>query len=251
MRSASLADLCPAGSRGVGGEKRSACGKMSALCACLLDEEAKASLRISQAIDRELSQWKREGAREFKLLLLGLSRGRWEGEDGRKGKWRREMRPEASKYFYAVFGCGLGRKIELWDTKGVKLAHAFPLPLPLFYSSSLPPFLPPFLSLSLCPSLPLSPSLDFHPSSLRSLSLSGTGEAGKSTFIKQMRIIHGQGYSDRDRAEFITLVYRNIIKGIQIMVEAMEMLKVPYANEECKASVVLLPWGLASAEYSN
>ena len=58
-----------------------------------------------------------------------------------------------------------------------------------------------------------------------------------------MRIIHGQGYSDRDRAEFITLVYRNIIKGIQIMVEAMEMLKVPYANEECKVSVVLLPWG--------
>ena len=44
-----------------------------ALCPCLLDEDAKARLRISQAIDRELSQFKRENAREFKLLLLGAS----------------------------------------------------------------------------------------------------------------------------------------------------------------------------------
>ena len=42
-----------------------------AVCACLLDEDAKASLRLSQAIDRELSQYKKESAREFKLLLLG------------------------------------------------------------------------------------------------------------------------------------------------------------------------------------
>lgn len=42
-----------------------------AVCTCLLDEDAKASLRISQAIDRELSQHKKETAREFKLLLLG------------------------------------------------------------------------------------------------------------------------------------------------------------------------------------
>ena len=42
-----------------------------AMCTCLLDEEAKASLRLSQAIDRELSQFKKETAREFKLLLLG------------------------------------------------------------------------------------------------------------------------------------------------------------------------------------
>ena len=42
------------------------------MCTCLLDEDTKASLRISQAIDRELSQFKKENAREFKLLLLGL-----------------------------------------------------------------------------------------------------------------------------------------------------------------------------------
>lgn len=111
---------------------------MSALCACMLDEEERASLRISQAIDRELNQNRRESAREFKLLLLG------------------------------------------------------------------------------------------------------TGEAGKSTFIKQMRIIHGQGYSDRDRAEFKTLVYRNMVKGIFIMINAMEMLKIPYQDESIKSHIPVL-----------
>ena len=67
-----------------------------------------------------------------------------------------------------------------------------------------------------------------------SLSLPGTGEAGKSTFIKQMRIIHGQGYSDRDRAEFKTLVFRNTVNGIQIMIVAMETLKIAYADASNK-----------------
>ena len=64
----------------------------------------------------------------------------------------------------------------------------------------------------------------------------GTGEAGKSTFIKQMRIIHGQGYSDRDRAEFKALVYRNTMKGIQIMIVAMDTLKIPYADASNKVT---------------
>lgn len=59
---------------------------------------------------------------------------------------------------------------------------------------------------------------------------SGTGEAGKSTFIKQMRIIHGAGYTDSDRAQFRVLVYRNIILGMNRLVEAMGNLKISYAN---------------------
>jgi hypothetical protein len=59
----------------------------------------------------------------------------------------------------------------------------------------------------------------------------GTGEAGKSTFIKQMRIIHGAGYSDKDRKEFIPLIIQNILMAVQILSEAMATLKIPYEDD--------------------
>ena len=58
----------------------------------------------------------------------------------------------------------------------------------------------------------------------------GTGESGKSTFIKQMRIIHGSGYSDEDKRAFIKIVYQNIYLAIQSLVRAMDSLKIPYEN---------------------
>jgi len=60
------------------------------------------------------------------------------------------------------------------------------------------------------------------------LLLLGTGESGKSTFIKQMRIIHGSGYSDEDKRGFIKLVYQNIFMAMQSMIRAMDLLKIQY-----------------------
>ncbi|KAL4608106.1 guanine nucleotide-binding protein subunit alpha-11-like [Arapaima gigas] len=62
--------------------------------------------------------------------------------------------------------------------------------------------------------------------------LLGTGESGKTTFIKQMRIIHGQGYSEEERREFARLVFQNIFTSIQAMTLAMTTLRIPYANPE-------------------
>uniref|UniRef100_A0A3B5JYR0 Guanine nucleotide-binding protein subunit alpha n=1 Tax=Takifugu rubripes TaxID=31033 RepID=A0A3B5JYR0_TAKRU len=64
------------------------------------------------------------------------------------------------------------------------------------------------------------------------LLLLGTGESGKSTFIKQMRIIHGAGYSDEDKRGFIRLVYQNIFTSMQSMIRATETLKIPYKFEQ-------------------
>lgn len=58
----------------------------------------------------------------------------------------------------------------------------------------------------------------------------GTGESGKSTFIKQMRIIHGAGYSDEDKRGFIKLVYQNIFMAMQSMIRAMDMLHISYGD---------------------
>jgi len=72
------------------------------------------------------------------------------------------------------------------------------------------------------------------------LLLLGTGESGKSTFIKQMRIIHGNGYSLEDKRQHIRLVYQNVFMAMQSMIRAMETLEIEYedpASEE-KASVI-------------
>ncbi|KAK2701571.1 guanine nucleotide-binding protein G(q) subunit alpha-like [Artemia franciscana] len=62
----------------------------------------------------------------------------------------------------------------------------------------------------------------------KKLLLLGTGETGKSTFIKQMRIIHGDGYSDEDRSCFKKLVFQNIFEVMQSMIRAMESLQIDY-----------------------
>ncbi|XP_026468123.1 guanine nucleotide-binding protein G(q) subunit alpha isoform X1 [Ctenocephalides felis] len=72
------------------------------------------------------------------------------------------------------------------------------------------------------------------------LLLLGTGESGKSTFIKQMRIIHGAGYSDEDKRGFIKLVYQNIFMAMQSMIRAMDLLKIQYtiANNSENAELI-------------
>ncbi|XP_059847178.1 guanine nucleotide-binding protein subunit alpha-11-like [Hypanus sabinus] len=66
------------------------------------------------------------------------------------------------------------------------------------------------------------------------LLLLGTGESGKSTFIKQMRIIHGSGYSEEDRKAFAKLVYQNIITSMQSITRAMDTLNIQYQFLENK-----------------
>ena len=66
--------------------------------------------------------------------------------------------------------------------------------------------------------------------------ISGTGESGKSTFIKQMRIIHGAGYSEDDRRGFIKLVFQNIFMAMQSMIRAMEILKITYQHDDSQVT---------------
>ncbi|XP_074547104.1 guanine nucleotide-binding protein G(q) subunit alpha-like [Halichoeres trimaculatus] len=72
------------------------------------------------------------------------------------------------------------------------------------------------------------------------LLLLGTGESGKSTFIKQMRIIHGRGYSDEDKRGFTKLVYQNIFTAMQAMIHAMSTLQIPYKHDNNKANASIV-----------
>ncbi|XP_058138252.1 guanine nucleotide-binding protein subunit alpha-15 isoform X1 [Dasypus novemcinctus] len=73
------------------------------------------------------------------------------------------------------------------------------------------------------------------------LLLLGPGESGKSTFIKQMRIIHGAGYSEEERRGFRPLVYQNVLVSVQAMLEAMDRLQIPFSRPDSQhhASLVM------------
>ncbi|KMY93282.1 G protein alpha q subunit [Drosophila simulans] len=60
----------------------------------------------------------------------------------------------------------------------------------------------------------------------------GTGESGKTTFIKQMRIIHGNGFLDKERKQFTKNVFQNIFMAMQSMISAMDTLQIPYGQQE-------------------
>ena len=68
------------------------------------------------------------------------------------------------------------------------------------------------------------------------LNFLGTGESGKSTFIKQMRIIHGSGFNEEDKRTYIKLVYQNIFMAMQSMIRAMDLLKIQYEDGSCTVS---------------
>ena len=61
--------------------------------------------------------------------------------------------------------------------------------------------------------------------------LLGSGESGKSTFLKQMRIIHGKDFQDDELREYKPIIYSNIVKGMKVLVDARDKLGIPWGDE--------------------
>ncbi|XP_037544734.1 guanine nucleotide-binding protein subunit alpha-13b, partial [Nematolebias whitei] len=70
----------------------------------------------------------------------------------------------------------------------------------------------------------------FYVKRLVKILLLGAGESGKSTFLKQMRIIHGQDFDQRTKEEFRATIFSNVIKGIRVLVDAREKLHIPWGD---------------------
>ena len=60
--------------------------------------------------------------------------------------------------------------------------------------------------------------------------LLGAGESGKSTFLKQMRIIHGEDYDTSALCEFRPIVYSNILKGMKVLADARRKLGIEWGD---------------------
>jgi len=60
--------------------------------------------------------------------------------------------------------------------------------------------------------------------------LLGSGESGKSTFLKQMRIIHGPDFVAEELKQFKLVIYGNIVKGMKVLIDARDKLRIPWGD---------------------
>ncbi|ORX81955.1 guanine nucleotide-binding protein subunit alpha [Basidiobolus meristosporus CBS 931.73] len=60
--------------------------------------------------------------------------------------------------------------------------------------------------------------------------LLGAGESGKSTILKQMKLIHQDGYSKDERESFREIIFSNTVQSMRVILEAMEEMGISLAN---------------------
>lgn len=72
------------------------------------------------------------------------------------------------------------------------------------------------------------------------LLLLGAGESGKSTIVKQMKIIHEGGFTSEDNKQYKPVVYSNTVQSLAAIVRAMYALGIPYKSNEREADAKLV-----------
>ncbi|KAL7272779.1 G-Protein alpha subunit [Rhizina undulata] len=72
------------------------------------------------------------------------------------------------------------------------------------------------------------------------LLLLGAGESGKSTILKQMKLIHAAGFSKSDRDDYRVIIFSNILNSLKVILEAMEALHLTFENKENEAYIDLI-----------
>lgn len=74
--------------------------------------------------------------------------------------------------------------------------------------------------------------------------LLGAGESGKSTILKQMKLIHDNGYNSDEREAFKEIIFSNTVQSMRVIMEAMETMGIALGkpeNEKYKTVIMELP----------
>jgi len=66
----------------------------------------------------------------------------------------------------------------------------------------------------------------------------GGGESGKSTIVKQMKIIHQNGYTKEELTTYRPGIYKNIAEGAQSLVGAIKKFEIQWENPLCKVYLI-------------
>jgi len=60
--------------------------------------------------------------------------------------------------------------------------------------------------------------------------LLGAGESGKSTVLKQMKLIHEGSYTQEERESYLEIILSNTIQSMHVLLDAMEMMGIALQN---------------------
>lgn len=71
--------------------------------------------------------------------------------------------------------------------------------------------------------------------------LLGAGESGKSTILKQLKLINNGAYSRDERESYKEIVFSNTLQSMRVVLDAMENLDIPLAdgNNASRAEIIL------------
>src|SRR5699024_9172454 len=72
------------------------------------------------------------------------------------------------------------------------------------------------------------------------LLLLGTGESGKSTLMKQMKIIHDNGFTSKELETQRKYVFHNTITCMQTILSEMKILEIPLESTKNQARAELV-----------
>jgi G-protein alpha subunit len=56
----------------------------------------------------------------------------------------------------------------------------------------------------------------------------GAGESGKSTVLKQMRLIYAQGFSKAEKEEWRAIIFNNLLSAFKVILDAMDELDIEF-----------------------
>lgn len=66
----------------------------------------------------------------------------------------------------------------------------------------------------------------------------GAGESGKSTIIKQMRIIHTRGFQSEERHQTRAVIYSNIVIAFKVLLDIMNAENIEFEHDKTKVSAI-------------
>ncbi|XP_055008914.1 guanine nucleotide-binding protein G(o) subunit alpha-like [Boleophthalmus pectinirostris] len=70
--------------------------------------------------------------------------------------------------------------------------------------------------------------------------LLGTAESGKSTLVKQIKIIHSQGFSKQELISFKPAVFDNLLTSMKFVLRGMGILRINLASKKNKVHASLI-----------